>query len=990
MKIKRLFISIAGLASVLLLLMILRPQVALAATGEVIDRAHIKVGDQMFIDGDIDNNFEYTEQSPGDRCADKIKGFNNNALEGTNTPGSATLEVRTPRQGNSQDCDSRNERIDFGGSRSNFTKAFLWIDQNTIRTADGKMTFKRDGDTNVFNDANSEDRCVDTLTINSGDGSATLQEREFEEFGDHEYDWFPFNISRRTKNSSSNCYESNAVNNVQLSGDPASGNPAGNPGGGSGGDGSTSTEPSCESEGGEMSWLLCPALRLADDFVGYIDEQIEKLLRVPNDYFEGEDAQKLRDTWARLRNIAYIILVPIVLVMVISTALGFNMFDAYTVKKAMPRLFAAVLFMSLSYEITTFLIRLTNDVGSGILGLMTSAFGGGDITLSSLFDPGVIAGGIFTGTVLVGVPAGFALAGIGVLLSYALVIGVVLLLAFLVLALRQFILIALILLAPLAILAWIFPGNDKLWKLWGGSFEKLLLLYPLIMILIAGGRIFARVAQEAEGSGLLETILILTAYIAPYIFIPATFKFAGGLFANLAGMVNDKSRGLFDKQRKYRTDTMKHRRERAGSESLFNPNSRFKRSAKFGNKLTSWTANPYKNLAYTQRKGNVPFLSAKGRQLAASVEESGIEQSKKLFQKLNEAGANDKTYRALSGTWNGYDVGTKLALAKAGFGRIDEKSIERDANGNITKANLVDTKALTSEQDIMKFANVLKGSKQHTEVLAANALERIAPVVASTYRDPESAYADAGAAGIIGLAAHGFAGGEDLAAAGNILADKYGMHYADSVIVQAEVAGMRSRPDVKAGYGHAIKDGKFIDGMSVEGGRAWDLLGTVSQGDIVQAKGGFLKKMNDPIKDMIHVGQAANPQALVQEWRARNMSEDEISTNLAAIQAQANKVREKWGKELEGRPEEERNAIIAKRIETAQNKHGAMRDEILLAASRYSQSPVDTKVEAAKMVQELGMENLLREHDAAALRAQGGVTGEGEGPAGPVQTGGPA
>lgn len=44
----------------------------------------------------------------------------------------------------------------------------------------------------------------------------------------------------------------------------------------------------------------------------------------------------------------------------------------------------------------------------------------------------------------------------------------------------------------------------------------------------------------------------IAAYITPYFLIPATFRFGMGVFGNLSGMINDRSRGLFDRQKKYR------------------------------------------------------------------------------------------------------------------------------------------------------------------------------------------------------------------------------------------------------------------------------------------------------------------------------------------------------------------------------------------------------------------------------------------------------
>lgn len=339
--------------------------------------------------------------------------------------------------------------------------------------------------------------------------------------------------------------EGEAIESVQ----PASNDPA-NP------------EDSCESGGGELSWILCPMLRMGDRVVSFLDNQIEAFLQVPNSYFENENGDRLRLTWARLRNIAYIILVPVVLILVLGTALGFEFISAYTVKRALPRLIIAIMFIAVSFDASVFMIRFINDIGSGMMGLLTSSFNGGDITLASLFNADNIAteavatAGIAGGTALAifSTAAIVSTGGIGILISYALVMAVVLLFVFLIFALRQMMLVTLALLAPLAIISWIFPGNDKLWKLWWGTFSKLLFLYPVVVILIASGRIFASVVRDAGGGSFINTILVLTAYIVPYFLIPAALKSAGGLFATITGMVNDKGRGFFDRNKKYRAE----------------------------------------------------------------------------------------------------------------------------------------------------------------------------------------------------------------------------------------------------------------------------------------------------------------------------------------------------------------------------------------------------------------------------------------------------
>lgn len=317
---------------------------------------------------------------------------------------------------------------------------------------------------------------------------------------------------------------------------------------------------SCQARGGDFGWALCPITTIIDTTLGWIDSAIQSLLTLNSGAYTNGS---LHQAWGQLRNIAYLILVPIMLVMVIGTALGFSFLDAYTVRRALPRMVIAIIFIALSWSITTFLIKLTNIVGAGVMGLMTYPFKAAsgslsNMTLSNLPIPGNNTIGSSIIQWLIGLP--------GLLVAIIVIIwlfgGTILLFAgigFLVLLIRQVLIVFLVLMAPLAILAWIFPGNDKLWKQWWSLFSKLLLMFPLIMGLIASGRIFAYILaqggiNDGSFSSIIRAISILIVWMLPYALIPLTFRFAGGIFATVTGMINDRSKGLFDRQKKGRAE----------------------------------------------------------------------------------------------------------------------------------------------------------------------------------------------------------------------------------------------------------------------------------------------------------------------------------------------------------------------------------------------------------------------------------------------------
>ena len=306
-------------------------------------------------------------------------------------------------------------------------------------------------------------------------------------------------------------------------------------------------EATCESLSGILSYVVCPVLAMLDGGIYLLTVGIESLLSVDADKYNNPN---LVQGWQTMRNIALLILIPMMLLMVIGTALEFGPFDAYTVKKSLPRMLVAVIFITLSLPITQFLVNLSNVVGYGIQNLVLAASNSPE-SLLDLYGPsegllfsGLVTGGLVTASLLPFITW-------GVVGSLALVTFVSLFIGYIILVVRQLLILMLMMVAPLAILVWIFPGNDKLWKIWKTTFTALLMMFPLIMLLIASGKVFAGIVGSTESSFTAFFFKII-ALVAPFFFIPATFKYGLGVFGNIAGIVNDRSRGFFDKQRKSR------------------------------------------------------------------------------------------------------------------------------------------------------------------------------------------------------------------------------------------------------------------------------------------------------------------------------------------------------------------------------------------------------------------------------------------------------
>lgn len=604
-----------------------------------------------------------------------------------------------------------------------------------------------------------------------------------------------------------------------------------------------SEDSSCESIG-NWAWAVCPAISFLSGAINWMDERIQGMLAVGEDRYRNPE---LHAAWINFRNIAYVILIPIMLVMVIGTALGFDIFSAYTVKKALPRMALAIMFITLSWHITTFFISFFNVLGGGILGLMTAPFGiGHNMSLETLFGvSGSNAGDIASTagsaavqwTVTLGALAGLAVmagspGGLAILALYLAPVILFVLTAFLALMLREIFILAGVLLAPIAILAWIFPGNDGLWKLWWNTFSKLLMMFPLIMIIIGAGRIAAHLIDISGGGGvqsIINPLLKLTAYILPYMFIPFTFKFAGGVFANLAGIVNDREKGLFDRIRKNRGARMEEFRRRAGRSSLYDQE-RAKHTGGFKgrwmrgiNNMGGWMFDPISN-------AQVRLGTEKGKAIMSQVWAGKAEDSQKLAEVLGKMSFNAEELSTLA-------YGAKVTI--------------RNAKGEL---ETVDIKPWDgSGQHLMKIADTLSMSVNAQERIGGAHLRENAGFLTQVTRSEEYGRANVRAALGLAHAAQGFATPERIAQLSNELGPGLG----SIVKTQAELFSARAGGLGKPGY--TVRYGEYVDAegklqvgyyapTKIEGAKIEQVVRSGVQ-DLSSAKG---SQLSEQLGDAIH------------------------------------------------------------------------------------------------------------------------------------------
>lgn len=303
-----------------------------------------------------------------------------------------------------------------------------------------------------------------------------------------------------------------------------------------------------------LSWIACPVITLMVNALEVLEGAIVDALQVPALTSDG-DFESLHDTWAAFRDVANAFLVLIFLITIFAQVLPLDL-DPYMVKKVLPKLIAAAILIQFSYFIVQILFDISRVLGYGARSILENipvpeSGGGifgeevGQVTATSTFASiGAVAVG--GAGVAAAFAAGSALVVPVLLLLLSALISVITL--FVTLQIRMIVIIILTIVAPLAFLAWILPNTENYFKKWGTSLIKLLLMYPIIVLMVESANIISKVSYAAvtamastdEGVTEVSKLMISIIPIIIYFMIPMTFKWAGGIFASMSDAVQNQ------------------------------------------------------------------------------------------------------------------------------------------------------------------------------------------------------------------------------------------------------------------------------------------------------------------------------------------------------------------------------------------------------------------------------------------------------------------
>ena len=310
--------------------------------------------------------------------------------------------------------------------------------------------------------------------------------------------------------------------------------------------GNTTTENenmTCSSQIGALGWLLCPATGTLAKAIDSIYGTIENLLVVQP--VSMESGTPVYTVWTYMRNLANIAFAMVFVVIIYSQITGFGISN-YGIKRMLPKLIIAAMLVNLSFLISSAFVDLSNLIGGGIRTLLTSVgesaiangvinFDAVNFNISDLFA--AIAG---TGTIaaISIMASGGALNFLLMLIPVILGIFIAVLIGLLMIALRQAVIILLVMVSPLAFVCFLLPNTEKWFQKWKSIFSQMLFFYPMFSMLFGASRLAGWVLISSSNGDTFGVILGVAVQMMPLFLSLNLMKMSGTVLGGISNRLN--------------------------------------------------------------------------------------------------------------------------------------------------------------------------------------------------------------------------------------------------------------------------------------------------------------------------------------------------------------------------------------------------------------------------------------------------------------------
>lgn len=338
-----------------------------------------------------------------------------------------------------------------------------------------------------------------------------------------------------------------------------------------------SNSVNCYDQAGAISWIVCPTIKVISKAVDTIYNIIEEFLIVKP--ISTDTSSPVYQVWEYARSVTNIVFIIFILIIVYSQITGLGISN-YGIKKTLPKIIIAAILVNLSYILCSLAVDISNIIGSSLVGLFDNitetAIGNNGTGEISHLSWGEIAGVVLTGTGVLG--AGLltiSLAGgiVGLLwLLIPVVIGAIIsiIIALIMISLRQALIVILVMIAPLAFVAYLLPNTSKLFDRWRKLFVTMLVFYPMFSFLFGASSLVGWILI-ASAQNAFWIIIGMAVQIIPLCLALPLMKTSGTFLDRASNIANRAGGGIHGGVRSLAAQRQATARARHTAKGLQNP-----------------------------------------------------------------------------------------------------------------------------------------------------------------------------------------------------------------------------------------------------------------------------------------------------------------------------------------------------------------------------------------------------------------------------------
>ena len=298
----------------------------------------------------------------------------------------------------------------------------------------------------------------------------------------------------------------------------------------------------CYDQVGGIGWLICPGTSFLANVIDGAYDILENLIKV--NPISTDNSAPIHVVWTYLRNLTNMVFVVFFLVVIYSQITGVGISN-YGIKRTLPRIIIAAILVNLSYIICVLAVDISNILGVGFRGLFQSiqADAIANATISEAAASTSVAGIVATilGVGTIGTIGALTIAGgwtglIWLLIPVILSGAIAIISAVVTMAARQALILLLIMISPMAFVAYMLPNTERYYKLWLHMFTRMLIFYPMFSILYGASQL-AGLVIISSATNWLGVVLGIAVEVLPLFASVPLMRMSGTILGRVDGLI---------------------------------------------------------------------------------------------------------------------------------------------------------------------------------------------------------------------------------------------------------------------------------------------------------------------------------------------------------------------------------------------------------------------------------------------------------------------